>query len=189
MSAAPNPDPLPPSQPGSRTPGAGSNQSQPALAKCPDCLGFGGCLLGLPALFEMPEQKCSATGLWRTRLYKLTSPTEDNGFHPPVESFEERNEGARTGHRMILGASLCRHIRNHKTKPSSQNSAKKKKKSRSANKNVASNKTPKPVTTPTPPPPADPPAPTATSAVANNTPPPPPPPPPEDDNPSPEAQS
>jgi hypothetical protein len=168
------------------TAAAGPNQDPVVLARCPDCQSIGGCILGIRAAFEIPKSKCPATGVCRTKFYALTSPKPENNFHPPVDSYELKQPGAKTGDRIVVGASYCRFIRSHKTQPSGKYA---KKKSRTPRKRPAVDNLPKPGTIITPPPPADPPTPTATSAVVNNAPPPPPPPPPADDNPSPEAHS
>jgi len=98
----------------------GADQDQPVLARCPDCQKNGGCILGIRAAFKIPKTRCPATGLPRTKIYEATSPKPENNFNPPVESYELKKEGAKTGHRIVLGRSYCRYIRSHKTQPNAK---------------------------------------------------------------------
>jgi hypothetical protein len=98
----------------------GSDPDQPILARCPDCQKDGGSILGIRAAFKIPRTRCPATGLPRTRIYDATSPKPENNFNPPVESYEIKKEGAKTGHRIVLGASYRRYIRSHKTQPNAK---------------------------------------------------------------------
>jgi hypothetical protein len=68
--------------------------------------------LRLPA----PGTLCPYTGMARSALNELILPTRRNGFKPPVRSFCLRQEGARTGIRLIDYASLRTYILAHEEK-------------------------------------------------------------------------
>ena len=55
--------------------------------------------------------QCPITGLTRTKLYDLISPSEDNGFKPPVKSVSLRKPGQIKGTRLIVLQSLLDYLR------------------------------------------------------------------------------
>jgi hypothetical protein len=86
-------------------------------AHCADCLGSGGCILGIPAAFRVPKARCAVTGLSRTYIYEVTSSKKENNFDPPVISYELKQPGAKTGVRIVNGRSFCQHVRKHQIRP------------------------------------------------------------------------
>ena len=54
--------------------------------------------------------QCPITGLTRTKLYDLISPSEDNGFKPPVKSVSLRKPGQIKGTRLIVLQSLLDYL-------------------------------------------------------------------------------
>jgi hypothetical protein len=54
--------------------------------------------------------QCPITGLTRTKLYDLISPSEDNGFKPPVKSVSLRKPGQIKGTRLIVRQSLLDYL-------------------------------------------------------------------------------
>ena len=55
--------------------------------------------------------QCPITGLTRSKLYDLISPSEDNGFKPPVKSVSLRKRGQTKGTRLIVLQSLLDYLR------------------------------------------------------------------------------
>ena len=55
--------------------------------------------------------QCPITGLTRSKLYDLISPSEDNGFKPPVKSVSLRKPGQTKGTRLIVLPSLLDYLR------------------------------------------------------------------------------
>ena len=55
--------------------------------------------------------QCPITGLTRSKLYDLISPSEDNGFKPPVKSVSLRKPGQIKGTRLIVLQSLLDYLR------------------------------------------------------------------------------
>ena len=55
--------------------------------------------------------QCPITGLTRSKLYDLISPSEDNGFKPPVKSVSLRKWGQTKGTRLIVLQSLLDYLR------------------------------------------------------------------------------
>ena len=53
---------------------------------------------------------CPITGLTRSKLYDLISPSEDNGFKPPVKSVSLRKPGQIKGTRLIVRQSLLDYL-------------------------------------------------------------------------------
>lgn len=95
-----------------------------ALARCPDCLEVGGCRRGIPAMFRIEPEGPQVVPLCRTKFYDLTSPKPSNNHTPPVEAIDERQAGAKTGVRLVIGESLCRYLRSKTIRPA-QNTQKK----------------------------------------------------------------
>lgn len=54
--------------------------------------------------------QCPITGLTRSKLYDLISPSEDNGFKPPVKSVSLRKPGQIKGTRLIVLQSLLDYL-------------------------------------------------------------------------------
>ena len=54
--------------------------------------------------------QCPITGLTRSKLYDLISPSEDNGFKPPVKSVSLRKPGQIKGTRLIVRQSLLDYL-------------------------------------------------------------------------------
>ena len=54
--------------------------------------------------------QCPITGLTRTKLYDLISPSEANGFKPPVKSVSLRKPGQIKGTRLIVRQSLLDYL-------------------------------------------------------------------------------
>ncbi len=94
-----------------------SNAEALALARCPECAACGGCTLGIPAVFRIPADHCSSTGLSRTYIYGVTTPSPANDYNPPVAAYEIKKPGAKRGVRLINGASFCQHVRSHQIRP------------------------------------------------------------------------
>ena len=120
MSPQSIPDKLAQPKPEMRREDNGSDEDQPVFALCPDCQKEGRCILGIRAGFKIPKTRCPATGLPRTLIYEATSPKPENNFKPPVESYEIKKKGAKTGHRIVQGRSYCHFIRSHKTQPNAK---------------------------------------------------------------------
>jgi hypothetical protein len=65
-----------------------------------------------PEYIRLPKSgPCSITGLTRSKLYDLISPSEDNGFKPPVKSVSLRKPGQTKGTRLIVLQSLLDYLR------------------------------------------------------------------------------
>jgi hypothetical protein len=73
---------------------------------------FGMQTIEKPVTIRMPRsgQKCPYTGLSRSSLYKLTTPSQENGNCLPVKSFCLRNRGSLRGVRLISFESLCNYL-------------------------------------------------------------------------------
>jgi hypothetical protein len=157
---------------------------QPVPARCPDCQEMGGCRLGIRAAFRIPQDGCLATGISRTAIYYATSPTEENQFNPPVQSYEIRKAGAKSGVRVVDGRSWCNYVRSQPPSPKVAKKSKAKRtktpRTKTAPKNPAN--VPAAVTTAVPPSADTTPTISAAPPVPGNGPvsPPPPPPPPEE---------
>ena len=66
-----------------------------------------------------PRTRCPLTGLSRTSLNDLVSPSKNNDFKPPVRSFVLRRKGTTRGIRLIDRADLVRYIREQSDSESS----------------------------------------------------------------------
>ena len=65
-----------------------------------------------PEFIRLPKSgPCPITGLTRSKLYDLISPSEDNGFKPPVKSVSLRKRGQTKGTRLIVLQSLLDYLR------------------------------------------------------------------------------
>ena len=65
-----------------------------------------------PEYIRLPKSgPCPITGLTRSKLYDLISPSEDNGFKPPVKSVSLRKPGQTKGTRLIVLQSLLDYLR------------------------------------------------------------------------------
>ena len=65
-----------------------------------------------PEFIRLPKSgTCPITGLTRSKLYDLISPSEDNGFKPPVKSVSLRKPGQTKGTRLIVLQSLLDYLR------------------------------------------------------------------------------
>ena len=115
--------------------------AEPVLARCPDCREVGGCRLGIRAAFRIEKAGCTATGICRTTIYDATSPTKENQFNPPVQSYEIKKAKAKSGVRVVDGQSWCNWVRRQKPSPkASKNSRAKQQKTprtKTASKNPA----------------------------------------------------
>lgn len=58
-----------------------------------------------------PGERCSRTGLTRSKLNQLVLPSEQNGYKPPVASMSLKQPGKIRGIRLILWESLKAHLR------------------------------------------------------------------------------
>ena len=64
-----------------------------------------------PEYIRLPKSgPCPITGLTRSKLYDLISPSEDNGFKPPVKSVSLRKPGQIKGTRLIVRQSLLDYL-------------------------------------------------------------------------------
>ena len=64
-----------------------------------------------PEFIRLPKSgPCPITGLTRSKLYDLISPSEDNGFKPPVKSVSLRKRGQTKGTRLIVLQSLLDYL-------------------------------------------------------------------------------
>lgn len=89
---------------------------QPMLARCPDCAGNGGCVLGIRAAFRIPKYFCRATGLSRTYIYGVTTVPKGEKA-ASVIAYDIREPGADRGVRIVNGPSFCQHVRSHQVRP------------------------------------------------------------------------
>lgn len=58
-----------------------------------------------------PGEKCSYSGLSRSKLYELITPSKENGFRPPVESIVLKSNGKERGVRLYSKSSYERHLK------------------------------------------------------------------------------
>jgi len=67
-----------------------------------------------PEWIRMPKgrEKCKYTGLSRSFLYTLVSPSKENGYNPPVKSVSLRRRGMQKGVRLISYDSLMSYLQN-----------------------------------------------------------------------------
>ena len=64
-----------------------------------------------PEFIRLPKRgRCPITGLTRSKLYDLISPSEDNDFKPPVKSVSLRKPGQIKGTRLIVCQSLLDYL-------------------------------------------------------------------------------
>ena len=66
-----------------------------------------------PEFIRIPRigEKCSVTGLCRSKLNQLILPCEENGHRPPVRSVSLRKRGAVRGVRLIPTDELVAYLR------------------------------------------------------------------------------
>lgn len=71
-----------------------------------------------PEYIRLPKggALCPHTGLTRSYLNSLILPTGQNKFNPPVKSVCLRQDGARTGVRLIVYKSLLAYLKKHEEK-------------------------------------------------------------------------
>jgi hypothetical protein len=69
----------------------------------------------IPEFLRLPRPgtRCPFTGLSRGYMNTLILPMEANGHKPQVRSYALRRKGAKTGVRLISGASLVNFILSH----------------------------------------------------------------------------
>lgn len=66
-----------------------------------------------PEWIRMPKgrEKCKYTGLSRSFLYTLVTPSKENGYKPPIKSISLRRRGMQKGVRLISYDSLMQYLR------------------------------------------------------------------------------
>ena len=65
-----------------------------------------------PEFIRIPKSgPCPYTGLCRSTMYGLLTPTEENGYRPPVKSVSLRKPGQTKGTRLIVLQSLLDYLR------------------------------------------------------------------------------
>ena len=67
---------------------------------------------GEPLYIRLPKPgtRCDHTGLSRSKLYELITPTKENSWRAPVESISDKKPGQTRGTRLIVFASLKSHL-------------------------------------------------------------------------------
>lgn len=58
-----------------------------------------------------PNERCSYSGLSRSKLYELITPSEENGFRPPVKSIVLKSSGKERGVRLYSKSSYEEYLK------------------------------------------------------------------------------